>query len=1666
MDENILSFVSSKQYRDKLIAKNLPPYSIAGNFSPPTGPNLYETTLTVSNVIDSPNELISDNPYAGELRPLNKFGPREGFIKQIYYNEPPEIPTTYGQEYTSILETRLDEVNEQNIDAAYIKNLYGPQGGFNALYFVSDLQTTGQIHQPYWSPPSFAPSSYSPYDILIKNNPNGDNGPLSNDSFIAKIGAQKLKSLFEDRIATETYQKTLGIVNVEALQDPIQASLLLSGQQPLLFRDYKITVPENPIVRAGDFLSSLAGVNFPVSPIPGSYFDENTSGGLQTNQTSNALSVVNQATGGLLGPILNLTRNPSQIFLANTGNAQKSILFKNLSYNRYQPQYSKSPGGILGVLTSPLSAVGLQSSTGNYYVGSKNAEPSQITSPPNQIPVDSYGRQNPSPVYGPSELGILYEGNEGKINFGLTSKPMIEGGSITGEFVWTTKKTKGGAGYKPTIGGGIGTIDSEFNQISSSYAAGESTNLDFRKGSILDNTQKLIESADNVSGIKKLKHVGNAINQVSKVFNDGYREITKGSRVFKYTDNTTGNEVGTEYGRVFTKDTPYYTYNDLQKSAGITKEGRRFSYSVLDNTFNLNIAPTKGENSTNIVRDSKGLKYAKKYMFSIENLAWRTSSKPGFTVDELPFAERGPNGGRVMWFPPYDLKFDDKSSANWNPTAFIGRTEPIYTYKDTVRTGSISWSMIVDSPSVLNLIVDQQLKGQTNKQVDSILESFFAGCVKYDLYELAKKFNTFKLSELQQIQTTLTEQNLTREEIESLLADIPKADVVVKKEPEDLTVIRVQQEFNDYAFYFDSNDSQNTIYNAAYFRYTNPLNKDIYTTNSQLFSGTPQQEESYTKDFFTSIVESNNDILTKGNSSFIDSCVSILDKNYEVTVTLQSCVFATTPEAVNKNVSTDRFNSVLEYLKTTKLKKYIDNKSFNLVNDSTLETTVTPKNKNGFGKTVDCTVKLTLPDAGSVVTNTNPNGVSLTQQASASQNFSVSGMACSRTKIKKVDVKKKPEEPADDKASSNPVNSGNQGVNNQSPRVPYKLPPKVDVKTKVRQGIGKKILRSLLTEGDYFEVLQKENPFIYDSIKSQIKYFNPVFHAMTPEGLNSRLTFLNQCVRPGETIPVIGPDGRPKFNDARNTSFGAPPVLVLRIGDFYHTKIIPDNVNFTYEHLDLNPEGIGMQPMIAKVTMGFKYIGGQGIARPVEQLQNALSFNYYANTEIYDERATPTEDTTKIDEEIYNSIALKEKSATLDQLNKQPERRGGKTIGDILTSEPVTSGETGLISYSKVMKTALDNQKQYFVDLLNTAEKISDQYNIGIWQLVTSERNYTTGNFLVATLSGTETRKVEIYGKPFNENEKIILLGKKMVDDIRSKTPYINFIMREMKKTTIFTDNVLDRLSQNFISYIDTFLLEFPIALSNATQIFTLFQQGIVQEFRKLNVVNKLTDGKILENGLPFVYTTSATTEVTSRNIPNVTNTVTELSYDYNNLSLRYQEILSFYKTNGIIPATNDEAYKNTQSEAGNFKPKSTAFGNTDAVLEKADKAMFMLLCRIFQDKNKLKQFKNELMAGDLKKEKKFESKLDSICDDFRDKVLKELEADKKYFEDLKKKQQYIDLKTKDVYPTDPKVTRKFKYTTVPGQSNQTQKDEIKKLWSDQNQNNDKTTWDGKIKFD
>ena len=159
-------------------------------------------------------------------------------------------------------------------------------------------------------------------------------------------------------------------------------------------------------------------------------------------------------------------------------------------------------------------------------------------------------------------------------------------------------------------------------------------------------------------------------------------------------------------------------------------------------------------------------------------------------------------------------------------------------------------------------------------------------------------------------------------------------------------------------------------------------------------------------------------------------------------------------------------------------------------------------------------------------------------------------------------------------------------------------------------------------ESDFFKGLEMNDPFMRSKITEKIKYFDPAFHSISPEGFNARLNFLHQCTRQGPTI--AGSDLTDAVGvTANNLSFGRPPVCVLRIGDFYYTKIIITSMSIDYDPLvwDLNHEGIGVMPMIANVSLSFHFIGGSNLSGPIARLQNAISFNYYANSEVYDDRA-------------------------------------------------------------------------------------------------------------------------------------------------------------------------------------------------------------------------------------------------------------------------------------------------------------------------------------------------------------------------------------------------------------------------------------------------------------
>ena len=1671
MSDSTLSFASSSNFRDILLARNLQPYSVPGSYSPSSNSVNYETNLSVANVIDSPNGLISTNQLANSLYSLNEYGPEGGYDGKYSVPGAP-LPVESNSGPYAPTDTVLDLVNEFYIDAAYVQNIYGPEGGYKDLVIITDVVGNPKMYTPYWDPSTFVTSSYSPYEIVFSNNPNGSNGPLSQDTYLAKIGAAQLKSLFEERIASEILQASVGSVNLDSLQDPFSASMIATGQQPFFTKNWRITVPENPISASVTLANRLTGTYFPVSFIPGDYFDESF---IDNPQTEAALNVVNNLTGGFLGPILNKFKNPSEIFVANTGFGQRSVLFSSLDYNKYRPAYSR---GIIQGATTAIDRLFDQNKaqSGEYYVGSPNSEPSQIDSPANQVPIGKNGRQVQTIVYGPQELGILYEGNEAQLQFGLKGKSYTDGGGIDGQFVWTSPKYKDNAGFKVGPGGVVTRLDNEFETIKSDYGRYQSTDIDFKGDSILDKTQRLINSADQVQGQARLKHVGNAINQVSKVFNDGYKEMTKGSMVLSYTDQSDGSQAGIEYCRVFQKDTPYFTYADLQKRDGITTEGRKFSYSVLDKTYNLNIAPLKNPGSTNIV-DNK----VKKYMFSIENLAWRTSDRPGFTYDDLPVCEKGPNGGRVMWFPPYDISFSDDSTPDFSSTNFLGRPEPIYTYKSTSRKGSISWKIVVDHPAIMNTIIQKQLAGVAKERVDSIVESFFAGCTKYDMYELGIKFNTIPTRDLFTYQQILNNPRLTNEELGQVAFEIPvESEVVTTGNAENATgqnngVGSTGTVTNATSLVDGSAELKEFLNYAFYFHNDCPECKSSYAvTSSKPFDSWYEQyialqstkyvdkaptivylgDETYTSQgvqtFFNNVIKPN---FEKLKADFLKKLKEILiDKEGSVELTFEGSASAPATTGYNVNLSKRRVDTVLKWFKNQtigdkKLSDFIDSKKLviNMLTKGEIQVVTVDAKNGGNGLTINCTTNIKLKK-GTVTAGDNAGEAS----DSFAQVYSVPAMACRRVSLSDVKVMVPPEKPSETvtppetKVTPPTETPPDNKLIPGDPSKTIKPSPNLRIEQKIKEGISKKILRFLFSECDYFEVIKESDPMIYDSIKQKIKYFNPAFHSTTPEGLNARLTFLNQCVRPGQTIPVIGPDGRPKYNDALNTSFGAPPILILRMGDFYNSKIVPTSLSIAYDPItfDLNPEGIGVQPMIAKITMAFNFIGGHGLKEPVEELQNALSFNYYANTEIYDERATATESTEARDKYMVEKILANQPKVTTASVVNQIPKRGGEAIGTI-------SGETD-IDYTKFVNDYWNSTKEYFDAYINTNATIGKNYNIGILDLLFTERDYSKG-----TAEFTPVIEVPIYGKPSNVEDKLDKLFNKLNGDISQRNdPFMKVVVANDTGINNSDKREIENKLKEYVTGIKT---DFITNVSNSVNDLVLLQQDYIQYIRKANLVLSKTDGVMNSNNEPEVYDISSDTE----------DQFTQLVDYLEKITLKHKE---FYKVgDSVVEGDNllylaDDYYTKTSSTFDDNRPtinnETNASYTINLMSDKSANRFYQVMAHILNDDNS----RNELKTFILNSQNY--SDIISVTE-VVDKAIAECAGYNKYTEINKKR--YDGIKTNDKYktlmipPIDDTVKFGLKYVKVSGTSQQ--KKAIKDLYSNVNVDNKEKTFDGKIKF-
>ena len=688
----------------------------------------------------------------------------------------------------------------------------------------------------------------------------------------------------------------------------------------------------------------------------------------------------------------------------------------------------------------------------------------------------------------------------GTDNAGINSRYYIgterntnRGNRITTRF--TSKDFNGSTediknGLRTTIEG-IGEPSGEPNKFF--WSTGSEQN--FNPKTLLYKTQQLVNNSENDV----------FINQTKKYFRDKEqnRIISRGNAISELSlldINGNGN-----FCRVWTVNDRYSYFNAIRNTGLFShSESPGEGFSVSKDKASLSVLMENGIPKYHpSILDSKTTR--KKFMLSLENLAWADN------LADLPLFEIGPGDpltgtkGRIMWFPPYELTFDENTSANWTNTEFIGRSEPVYTYNNSKRSGSISFKIIVDHPRVINCY-----RGQNN----NLVERFFAGCVTPEDF-------------LRALECAVPQTDIDEVEKKIYEKEKPKTNLP-EKDQDDGSVI-----------------------------YDEDVNCSASTENCK--AKRVINEPSFDK-IKIQVLEFIKKQLNNTNPKVLITLKGFASEEVQV----GNFVNPVIPTTLADSLSKDLKDKLLTFLQQN-----LDTKTFKNISPIKIE-------------------------GGTSVTTNDANSY-------------------------RVDVQME-----------------NDTLNSTEAQPPEKGETTKEIDPTEAINL---IDNLIIDEGPYFDFIDANYPNYFKTISEKIRYFHAGFHSITPEGFNSRLTFLNQCMRQGPSIydRQSVQDGVEVGVQPQNLSFGRPPICILRIGDFFYTKVAINTLSITYDgpKWDTNPEGIGVQPMIATVSLSIDYIGGHSLVGPINRLQNAVSFNYYANTEMYDVRSD-----TIVDGKIQNGIKL------------------------------------------------------------------------------------------------------------------------------------------------------------------------------------------------------------------------------------------------------------------------------------------------------------------------------------------------------------------------------------------------------------------------------------------
>ena len=169
--------------------------------------------------------------------------------------------------------------------------------------------------------------------------------------------------------------------------------------------------------------------------------------------------------------------------------------------------------------------------------------------------------------------------------------------------------------------------------------------------------------------------------------------------------------------------------NPLNEPAFDTAQrGVKHIMKTIRNNPNIKMSVNYDPQNTNkyvISETGSEIRYARQ-RFTIANPYSPPSAK------SLTFSLKNYSSGDLLYFPPYINDFSDSHSATWNEINFLGRPEPIYTYNNSKRDGTISFMVLTDFSEVV-------LMGRTwsDADMDKIEKNISASFVNKTKYNAA-----------------------------------------------------------------------------------------------------------------------------------------------------------------------------------------------------------------------------------------------------------------------------------------------------------------------------------------------------------------------------------------------------------------------------------------------------------------------------------------------------------------------------------------------------------------------------------------------------------------------------------------------------------------------------------------------------------------------------------------------------------------------------------------------------------------------------------------------------------------------------------------------------------------------------------------------------------------